>query len=236
MNKLYQKSPLAFALVWIGVYVIGFSLADNLSVMLDTEKLVTLPLCAVLTVFLLRWISQNNLSKAFSLHKPSIPAASLLWYLPLALIVTTNLWGGVAWKLSILETVLTMLTMVGVGILEELIFRGMLFRAMAKDNLKAAVLVSSLTFGLGHIVNLLNGAPFLDTLLQVCYAAAIGFLFTILFLKTGSLLPCILTHSMVNALSAISGPRSSLLDLTAALFLIAVPLLYAFGIIKKHPS
>ena len=129
-----------------------------------------------------------------------------------------------------------MLTMAGVGILEELIFRGLLFRAMEKDNRKAAVLVSSLTFGIGHIVNLLNGAPVLDTLLQIIYAVSIGLLFTILFLKTGSLIPCIITHSTVNALSAIAGPRSSALDLVAALVLTIVPLLYTFWILKKQET
>jgi membrane protease YdiL (CAAX protease family) len=82
-----------------------------------------------------------------------------------------------------------MLTMMLVGFLEELIFRGFLFTALRKDSLKVAVIVSSVTFGMGHIVNLLNGAPLGETLLQIVYATAAGFLFTAIFLRGGSLWP-----------------------------------------------
>ena len=51
------------------------------------------------------------------------------------------------------------------------------------------------------MINLLGGAPLIPTLLQICYAVAIGYLFVIVFPKTGSLIPCIVTHSLMNALS-----------------------------------
>ena len=71
--------------------------------------------------------------------------------------------------------------MLNIGFIEEIIFRGFLFKMMAKDGLKSAIIVSSLTFGLGHIVNLLNGADFIPTLMQVCYAVSIGYLFVVIF-------------------------------------------------------
>ena len=37
-------------------------------------------------------------------------------------------------------------------------FRGLLFTAIAKDNVKSAVVISSVTFGIGHIINLFNGS------------------------------------------------------------------------------
>ena len=64
--------------------------------------------------------------------------------------------------------------MINVGFLEEIIFRGFLFKMMKKDNVKSAIIVSSITFGIGYIVNLLNGADFIPSLLQVFYAIAIG--------------------------------------------------------------
>ena len=48
--------------------------------------------------------------------------------------------------------------MLCVGFFEEVIFRGLLFQALAKENIETAVSVSSVTFGLGHILNLLNGS------------------------------------------------------------------------------
>ncbi len=80
---------------------------------------------------------------------------------------------------SILETILFIMSMVCIGFIEEIIFRGFLFKSMYKNNIKLAIFVSSITFGMGHIVNLLNGRDLIPTLLQICYATAIGFLFTI---------------------------------------------------------
>ena len=75
---------------------------------------------------------------------------------------------------------------------------------MAKDGVKSAIIVSSVTFGIGHIVNLINGsgAQLLPNLLQVMYAVAVGFAFVMIYCKTKSLMPCILTHSVFNGLSA----------------------------------
>ena len=84
------------------------------------------------------------------------------------------------------------------------IFRGLLFKAMAKDGVSSAIIVSSVTFGIGHMVNLFNGsgAEWLPNLLQVVYAIAIGFAFVMIHCRTKSLLPCIFTHSVFNGLSA----------------------------------
>ena len=109
-------------------------------------------------------------------------------------------------NMSSLETVLYILSMFCVGFLEELIFRGLLFQAMAKDGVKTAIVVSSVTFGIGHIVNLINGsgAELLPNLLQVMYAVAVGFAFVMIYCRTGSLMPCIIVHSIFNGLSAFS--------------------------------
>ena len=80
---------------------------------------------------------------------------------------------------------------------------------MAKDNIKAAIIVSSLTFGIGHIVNLLNGQDLFETLLQIVFAVAVGFALVTLFYKGGSLIPCIIFHGINNSCSAFSRPEVS---------------------------
>lgn len=47
----------------------------------------------------------------------------------------------------------------------------------------------------------------MSTLMQICYAAASGYLFTIIFYKGKSLLPCIMTHGVINSLSAFAVER-----------------------------
>ena len=73
---------------------------------------------------------------------------------------------------------------------------------MARTNVKSAIIVSSLTFGIGHIVNLFNGQQPIETLVQIVFAVAVGFTLVIIFYKGRSLLPCILFHSINNSLSA----------------------------------
>ncbi|MBR2132663.1 MAG: CPBP family intramembrane metalloprotease, partial [Oscillospiraceae bacterium] len=91
----------------------------------------------------------------------------------------------------------------GVGFIEEVIFRGLLFKAIAKDNIKEAIIISSVTFGLGHLVNAINGSgmDLVANLCQVVGAIAIGLLFVTIFYRSGSLLPCIITHSAIDAVS-----------------------------------
>ena len=86
MTKLYKKSELAFALVWIGIYVVSFSLADGASASLGIEKCVTLPLAAALTAILWLWIRKQGLSEKFGLFPFRGNAASYLYFLPLVLI------------------------------------------------------------------------------------------------------------------------------------------------------
>ena len=233
MKRLYEKNQLTFSLILIGVYVVTFSLADGISAMLGTEKLITGPFSAAMTIMLLIWLKRNGLTEQYGLGKVKMSYGRYLYFLPLLLLVSTNLWGGVTLRYSVPETVLYVISMIGVGILEELIFRGFLFKALCKDNVKRAVIISSLTFGIGHMVNLLNGAAFVPTLLQIVYAAAAGFLFTVIFLRSGSLKPCILAHCAINSLSAFAVPRGEMMDMLAAGFLTVVSLAYAVWILKK---
>ena len=204
LKKLYQKSELWFALAWIIAYVVLASTGDNISADLGIDKIVTLPILIAMSLGLYFFVRKNGLTEKYGLCKPQLPAAKMLYYIPLWLLLTANLWYGVAMNMTPLETVLYILAMFCVGFLEELIFRGLLFRAMAKDGVKSAIIVSSVTFGIGHIVNLINGsgAELLPNLLQVLYAVAIGFAFVMIYWKTKSLLPCIIVHSVFNGLSA----------------------------------
>ena len=158
MQKLYQKNELWFALGWIVFYVVGVSFADQLSRTLGIEKIVTLPLLLAMCALLLLWMKGNDLFQTFGLCKGTVPPSRVLYYVPLAILISTNLWFGLRWNLPPHETLLYIASMICVGFMEEVIFRGLLFNAMRKDGLKSAVIVSSLTFGIGHIVNLFNGS------------------------------------------------------------------------------
>ena len=206
IKKLYKKSEIWFALAWVIVYVVLASTGDNISENIGILKIATLPILIILSIILFLFVKNNGLAKKYGLCKSEIPASKMLFYIPLIIIMTTNLWYGVTINFSPLENVLYILSMLCVGFLEEMIFRGFLFNALVRDGVKSAIIISSVSFGIGHIVNLVNGsgAGLLPTMLQVVYAIAIGFAFVMIYYKTKSLLPCILTHSILNSLSVFS--------------------------------
>lgn len=206
MKKLYLKSELSFAIVWIVAYCILLSLGDNISESIGITKAVTLPIAAALSLILFIYIKKNGLTEKYGLCRPKLSGRKALFYIPLILLLTVNLWYGVSMNLTAGETVLYILTMLCVGFLEEAIFRGLLFKAMAKDGIRSAIIVSSITFGIGHIINLFNGsgAELLPNLLQVGYAMTTGFVLVMIFLKSKSLIGCIAFHGIFNSLSVFS--------------------------------
>lgn len=232
MYRFYQKNALGFSLVCIAAYVVLFSLSDSLSAAVHVEKLITAPVALLLTLVLYGFLKKNSLREEYGLCAFQGNPKDFLYFLPLLLILTVNFWNGAAFTTHLPEALLFIVSMLCVGFLEEVIFRGLLFRAISRDNVKLAVFVSSITFGIGHIVNLLNGAEVLPTLLQICYATAIGFLFAVIFIRGKSLWPCIVTHGVMNSLSlfGISGSRA--LDIITAVFLCLASAGYALWILK----
>ena len=222
MKKLYEKSELAFALVWIGLYVVIMNIAlrfcdgfDRLETKTVSQMLVPVLCISILALASTVWIIQNGLTETFGLCRFRGSRKSFLWFLPMILMSCTNLQNGLALPAAGSVSVLMAINLAVGGYVEELIFRGFLFRAMAKDNLRRAVIVSAVTFGAGHIVNLANTADTLGVLLQVCYAIVIGFLYTVIVYKGGSLWPCIASHVFVNGSSVFAqahGPFSQLVE------------------------
>lgn len=233
MKKLYEKNELKFSLVWIALYIVLFSVADNISKSLGTEKLITAPLCIVITLFLWCWIKKSRLTNKYGLCRYIGNARQYLYFLPLIAISTINLWGGVVQNLSGFETALYMTSMLCVGFLEEVIFRGFLFKALCKDSVKMAFIISSLSFGIGHIVNLVNGAELLSTLFQIVYATAIGFLYTVIFYKGKSLIPCIISHALINMTSVFAAPREDATNIIMTIALSVISVGYAVVLLKS---
>jgi membrane protease YdiL (CAAX protease family) len=195
------------------------------------EKSLTLPIGLLLSVILLSFLKKNGLFKSYDLCASNATACSMLYYLPVFVMLTANLWYGVTMNYGLPETLLYILSMFCVGFLEEVIFRGLLFNAMREDSVKWAVIVSSVTFGIGHIINLVNGsgAELIPNLLQVVYATAAGFMFVMIYCKTESLIGCILIHGLFNALSAFANEAAATneMRIISAILLTAITSAYA---------
>jgi len=203
MRKFYEKSEIGFAIAWIIAYCFFLSLGDNISAEIGIMKVATFPIALLLSMMLFLFFRKNGLLETYGLCKSKVPAKKMLFYIPVIVMMTANLMFGLGLYVSLLEAVCYVLTMLCVGFLEEVIFRGLLFNAMRKDGVKPAIVVSSLTFGMGHIINLFNGSgtELLPNLLQVVYATAAGFMFVMIYYKSQSLWVCIVAHGVFNALS-----------------------------------
>ena len=237
MKKLYEKSRLTFSIIWIVAYCVLMSAGDSLSDKIGIAKAVTLPIALTMSAVLLIFIKRNGLRDEYGLCKSKVPAGKMLFYLPLALMMAANLFSGLTMNFSPIETVFYILTMLCVGFLEEVIFRGLLFKSMAENGIKSAIAVSSITFGIGHIINLFNGsgAELLPNILQVIYAMAASFMFVMIFYKSGSLIPCIIGHGFFNALSVFADESALSLNqqIISCVFLVVISSGYALYIALK---
>ena len=203
MKKLYGKNEQTFAIVWIVFYCVLQSFANPLNKKIGIEYSASAIFGIVQTGILYNFIRKNNLQERYGLCKSPVPARQFLYYVPLFILATGNLWNGVAVNYSLSGAVCRIACMLCVGFLEEVIFRGFLFVSIAKDNVKSAIIISSVTFGIGHLINLFNGSgmDLATNMCQICFAIAVGFLFVTIFYRGGSLFPCIIVHSAINTLS-----------------------------------
>lgn len=225
MKRLYQKSEISFALVWIGLYVVVMNIAlqfcggfDDLAGKTVHQMLIPVICILILAITSTFWVLRNGLAEKFGLRGFKGSIKSFLWFLPLAVMSCTNLKNGLTLPAPLGVTLLMAVNLAVGGYVEEIIFRGFLFRAMAKDNLRSAIIVSAVTFGAGHIVNVFNTADILGVLLQVGYAIVIGFLYTVIVYKGGSLWPCIASHMFVNGSSVFAREEGPFTQLVTAVF------------------
>ena len=235
MKKIYDKSELLFSLAWIGIYCAGMSIFDEISRRSGVENSASAMFALTASLFLFFWLKKHDKLEWFGLCKPTASAKAFLFYIPLIVITSKNFWGGAAMHYDAVGTVCFIIKMLCVGFLEELIFRGFLFKAMSRDSIKWAVIVSGVTFGLGHIINLINGSGMglAENLVQIFFAVLIGFLYVIIFWRGGSLWPCVISHGVFNSLSAFSAEGEGMIQLV---ILCVLTVAYAVVLLKLLPK
>ena len=177
MKQKFEKNETLFCILLIIAYVLvnsycmqNYGYTSLISFIINT----LLSFVLIWIMIVLKRIEYYGLRKINNIKE-------YLYFVPLFLIASVNLWNGFNLNKSTSEIIFHILTMINVGFIEEIIFRGFLFKMMVKDNVKSAIIVSSLTFGIGHIVNLLNGADLIPTLIQICCAVSLGYLFVTIF-------------------------------------------------------
>lgn len=232
MRRLYETKEVLFAVLWIVAYCVvmtpikgqfGYGSAWWLLAML------------AFTIGIMVFVRLNHLEEKYGLMGFPKDMKRYLFFIPMFILATGNLWDGFAPSFKGVELVIGTLSMILVGVVEEMLFRGFLFKAMLKDGKTVtAIVVSALTFGIGHIVNLFAGQASFETFMQVLFAISWGFVFTMVFYKSGSLIPCIIAHAMIDVFS-LYGADSALVDRIYICATIVVAIIYCIylGKIKE---
>jgi len=145
------------------------------------------------------------------LTKSTERASVMLYYVPLLALPFLNLVYGINTSLSATKVAFLLAMYIGVGFMEEVIFRGLMFKALEKKwNRYTVVAFISFTFAVGHIVSMVAvGQSGTDTVLQIVNAFVVGFMFMAVILASGNLTVCIVAHVLYNFIANISMVNST---------------------------
>ncbi len=192
---------LAVSAAFTGLSLAGWSVKLPTVLNLISGEL-TLLIPALIYVALTR-TSVRGVSERWTLPWGAVPLLVLFAYCILPLISLINLGsmllGGENAAASLTGTIsrlplwLSLLCIsVLPGVVEEFIFRGLLYGTYRKRGTWRAILVSALLFGLMHM-----------NLNQFCYAFVMGVIFALLYEATGSLTAPMLVHAVYNGNSVL---------------------------------
>lgn len=98
------------------------------------------------------------------------------------------------------QVVVFLITMFLIGLAEEAIFRGVIAQTLlehfgpSRAGVWKAVVLSSVIFGLGHLINVV-GSNVLGVLIQCCLTIALGMLYGAIYFRTGNLWVVIFLHA-----------------------------------------
>ena len=199
MKKLYEEKEVLFAVLWIAAYCV---VLGNVKGTFGYDSIYMLLALIVFTAGITAFVKRNHLEEKYGLAAWPKDMKKYLFFIPMWILATGNIWDGIAPSFQGTALVTAVCSMALVGYVEEMIFRGFLLRAMlGEDKPLAAITVSAVTFGIGHIVNLFTGQASFETVIQIIFAVGWGFILTMVCYKSGSIIPCILAHSIIDVLS-----------------------------------
>lgn len=224
MHTDQGKKGLRRALIAIFIYIALVNVGDALGEAYGLGSVIT----ALLVLALASVLVKKHARKELGLIIPSLSnLQKWVYFLPLALMVLVQWVAGLEPGIGAAGVGEAALLMLGVGFVEEVLFRGMLFQAIEKTSTtRRAVIISGVTFGLGHIVNLLRGYSASELAGQIVLAIVIGILLSLLMARTRSVVVGAVFHILFNFSGTVTNQGSE----SQGLFLIGL-LLISLGTI-----
>lgn len=231
MEKLMEKKPLLHAILWIVIYIVLFNIGENLKEAAGFAfftAVVLLALAAALAVY----IGHGGRAAFYGIRPiTGREARRVLYYLPLIPLALVQLAARFNPALTGEDVAVACLLMAAVGFIEEVLFRGFLFQAIrGRRGVAAAVVISGVTFGIGHIVNLLRGFTGPEEAAQVVIAVVIGILLGLLVAVSGNILPGVLFHIVFNITGTAANAKGATV-LPLAIVILAISVCYTLYLV-----
>jgi len=205
MNRLLKKNAILHAVAWIGIYIGSVNVFDILSSSVGVINLITSFGLTGLSLILVLYLKSQSMLNDIGLKRVNkLDYKKMLYFIPLILLAIIQFTGSFNTSLELTQILLFGLLMINVGFIEEVIFRGLLFNAIkVKSGYLRAILITGITFGLGHIINLLRGMTVENQVEQIVLAIVLGILLGLIVEMTKSLIPGIIFHILFNFSSTI---------------------------------
>jgi uncharacterized protein len=231
MSRLVSRHPIIFSVM---VALLAMALITLLGAGLTALKLseftnkliVEVVFCGYVSLLLTRlvWWREAGFKKPTTRRK--YLAYLPLLFLPIVILVINGIKaaspGKVMW--------FALFTLMA-GFAEESFLRGVVLRAMMPSGSTRAVLVSSLIFGLAHLINIWQGHSASTVIIQIIYSTLLGIGFAGARLYTGTIWPAIMIHALIDFVDfasrgfVLAVPQT--ITLTGVIFTIVITSLYA---------
>ncbi len=180
--------------LWVIAYGVLFFGGERLSSLIGIPRLMTAIFILIYAVALLFALNKQRKKRFLYGLRFKFKAIELLYFLPLLTLPIINLL-----TVSFNFEIFTLVTFLGVAIVEEVFFRNyLLLELNAKFSLIISALLSSLIFALFHAVNFINGFDLLFVAMQIISSFAVGVYFSAVTVKFKSVSPTILAHFIIN--------------------------------------
>ena len=123
MLKLYEKNEILFAVLWILLYCfVSIPIRGNFG----DESIWMLLALFLIAVGITVFVKRHHLEEKYGLDRWPKNNKRFLFFIPVWILVTGNLWGGFGMAYSGMAQVFAVLSMLLIGYIEEVIFRGFL--------------------------------------------------------------------------------------------------------------
>ena len=171
----------------------------------------------------------------------------LLMLLPFFVILVLNSLGIDFSSLTAENALALFVASAAPGFVEEVAFRGLaganfMRTWRTEKKIVLSVTLTSIVFGVAHLLNLSEGAGVIVTFSQVFYAFGFGIILSAVFLRTGSLLPSIVIHTLLDFTAFLNQGGNKALtddgsfDLAMLVSIILGLILAAFGYYYIRPA